>query len=180
VFTSQALLVDKWDRQMIQERDRVIELRQTSSRLKQGAASINAELEVILQRQDEMHLALSELEKKVEVEAQVLPEGLSARQQAYDLVESLDKELGEMREALTATVDDLKERRQAEAQGGSGQQLAQMVQVLDVHLSAFQWLDTQSQSLEESLRQVDQLMADQHTLQRMGARGRLTSEAMQD
>merc|ERR1712228_791925 len=104
-FTSQALLVDKWDRRMIEDRDRAIELQSTSSRLKQATASINAELEVVLQRQDEIHLALTELEKKVEEEAQVLPDGLSPRQQAYDLVESLDKELGEMREALTSTVE---------------------------------------------------------------------------
>eukprot|EP00967_Tisochrysis_lutea_P140745 scaffold257648_cov27-Tisochrysis_lutea.AAC.2 len=41
----------------------------------QGAASLNAELELVLQRQDEMHEALAELERKVRAQARlrVLP-----------------------------------------------------------------------------------------------------------
>ena len=95
----------------IEQRDRALQLHYASSRLKQGAAAINAELESILQRQEEMHTALAELERKVEAETGQFADVPTERQQAYDLAESLDKELGEMRGTLEATVERVNERR---------------------------------------------------------------------
>jgi len=161
-FTKQAVKVDQWDRQTIEQRDRALQLHQASTSLKQGAAAINAELEGILQRQEEMHNALSELEKKVEAETHHLSERPSERQQAYDLAESLDKEIGEMRETLEATVEKVNDRRQADAQGQTEKQLEQMVRVLDVHLNAFKWLETQSGALDENLRMVDSILGHGH------------------
>jgi len=45
------------------------------------------------------------------------------------------------------------------------------VRVLDVHLNAFKWLDAQAGSLDESLRNVDALMADQGALARLASMG---------
>ena len=42
-----------------------------------------------------------------------------------------------------------------------------MVHVLDVHLNAFQWLETQSDQLDECLRQADAIATDQLALQRL-------------
>jgi hypothetical protein len=64
-FTNQASKVEAWDRQLIAQRDETLRLHEATTNLKQGAASLNAELELVLQRQDEMHEALVELERKV-------------------------------------------------------------------------------------------------------------------
>lgn len=178
---------------------------------------MNAELEIILQHQDEMHNALAELEKKVEAEARNTAERPSERQQAalspphclcpsvvretsmtsgwqaYALVDPLDKELSETKDMLTATVERLSSQRRAEsAEKGSAhtvrlvlvrtfcvclvvvasppfpmQALSKIMHVLDVHLNAFQWLEAQSDSLEDCLRRADMISTDQLSLQRM-------------
>lgn len=168
-FSAQAVKVDQWDRALIKQRDRALQLHETTVRIKQGAAAVNAELELILQHQDEMHNALAELEKKVEAEARQVADRPSDRQQAYALVEALDKELAETKDLLAATVERLNMQRRAESaeRGSAHTALSQMVHVLDVHLNAFQWLETQSDALEECLRQADAIATDQLSLQRV-------------
>ena len=51
--------------------------------------------------------------------------------------------------------------------GAERSALSQMMNVLDVHLNAFLWLEEQSNKLEESLRQVDLMAINQQALQRM-------------
>jgi len=168
-FTAQAVKVDEWDRSLIKQRDRALQLHESTLRLKQDADAVNAELEIILQHQDEMHNALAELEKKVEAEARNTAERPSERQQAYALVESLDKELSETKDMLTATVERLSSQRRAESaeKGSAHTALSKIMHVLDVHLNAFQWLEAQSDSLEDCLRRADMISTDQLSLQRM-------------
>ena len=158
-FTEQAVAVDRWDRQLIEQRDRALGLHEGCATLKLHAAALNAELELILQRQDEMHGALSVLEKKVDKETRLLPPRAGERQQAYELAEGLDKELGEMRETLNATVERLNKRRALESTGAAAGQLAQLVQVLNVHLNAFQWLDSQGADLDAMMSKLEAQMA---------------------
>mgnify|MGYP002831025747 CR=1 FL=1 len=67
-FAAQAREVDAWDRKTLEQRDRALALHETTERLKQGNTTINAELEAMLLHQEEVHAALSELEKKVAAE----------------------------------------------------------------------------------------------------------------
>jgi len=68
-----------------------------------------------------------------------------------------------MRETLTDAVEALNGARAAEAAEPPDAELARTVRVLDVHLSAFKWLDEQAGGLDEDLRRVDALMADEHS-----------------
>ena len=167
-FTQQALEVDERDRQLIQERDRVLQLTDTTQRLKQNAAALNAELELILQRQDEMHAALAALEKKVEDEAAHFRqlERPSERQRAYQLAEHLDTELGQTREELAECVEQLNHQRQAEAGADDAHKLAQLVEVMDVHLNALNYLESQSNKLDATLQQADAMLGGQSAMQR--------------
>jgi len=166
-FTTQALQVDERDRQLIQQRDRALKLDETTRRLKQNATALNAELELVLGRQDEMHAALRELESKVEEEANHFRhlERPSERQQAYQLAEHLDAELGQTREELAECVEQLNAQRQAEAGGQEAHRLAQLVEVMDVHVNALHYLEGQSDKLDATLQQVS-LLGGQHAMQR--------------
>jgi len=53
---------------------------------------------------------------------------------------------GEMRETLTDAVEALNGARAAEAAEPPDAELARTVRVLDVHLSAFKWLDEQARA----------------------------------
>jgi len=159
-FVAQAKQVDQWDRELIVQRDRALRLQQQTSMLSQGADAISSELELILHHQDEMHAALSELERKVEEEGRSFHDRPGERQQAYALVESLDRELADTRSLLTDTIKQVNASSPAEdASGGSGTQLSQLVQVLDSHLSAFQWLDANSNQLEQQLSRADTMLS---------------------
>ena len=122
--------MDQWDRTLIKQRDRALQLHDTATRLKQGATQVNTELEAILLHQEEMHLALSELEKKVEAEDRKYDQP-SDRQEAYALVEKLDTELSETKELLNDTVDRLNAKREAE----SAEQ-ASMVRTVSNHVAS--------------------------------------------
>ena len=175
----------------------------------------------MLQRQDEMHAALRELELKVEEEANHFRhlERPSERQQAYQLAEHLDAEcapppppprhrpiaapprprsririrthassrpqrpscthsslahlpspsprrrLGQTREELAECVEQLNTQRQAEAGGQEAHRLAQLVEVMDVHVNALHYLDGQSDKLDATLQQVA-LLGGQQAMQR--------------
>ena len=67
--------------------------------------------------------------------------------------------LGEMRETLNATVERLNKRRALESTGAAARQLAQLVQVLNVHLNAFQWLDSQGADLDAMMSKLEAQMA---------------------
>jgi len=97
---------------------------------------------------------------QVEAEGRNFPDRPSERRQAYELVESLDRELHDTRGLLNDTL----ERVNTGGSGGGGRggpsaQLAQMVHVLDVHLSAFQYLDHNSKKVEAALAQADHLLS---------------------
>jgi len=82
LFSAQAAQVEAWDRKLIEQRDRALTLHESTARLKRGAASLNAELELVLQRQDELHAALTELERRVASEVRVAGSGAPSERQA--------------------------------------------------------------------------------------------------
>ena len=67
-FTAQAVELDRRDRELVAARDRALRLQLTASKLEQGTEALTAEIELILQHQDQLHSALSTLERRVEEE----------------------------------------------------------------------------------------------------------------
>ena len=133
--------------------------------------ALNSEIELILHHQDEMHAALSELERKVEAEGRAFPDRPGERQQAYALAEELDKQIADTRALLTNSISKLNERNgtangavdgvpppSAASNGGGDSQLNRIVHVLDVHLNAFQYLETNATKLDSALAQADKLL----------------------
>ena len=173
-FVEQAQSVDKLDRELVVERDRALRLQLASRRLRKGTDDLASELELILRHQDEMHLALSELERRVEEEGKAFPDRPSERQQAYLLVEDLDKKLGDTRALLGDSIARLNSSRGGDegggdgmggggvgggiGGGGGGDPAARVVRVLDVHLNAFQYLESHASRLDAALSQADALL----------------------
>ena len=172
VFVDQAQRVDQLDRELVVERDRALRLQLTAQRLRKGTDDLTSELELILRQQDEMHAALSALERRVEDEGRSFPDRPSERQQAYALVEALDKKLGDTRSLLSESISRLNSSRggvdvlgitgsgDSHAAGGVGSDpLSRVVQVLDVHLNAFQFLESNAVKLDQALSQADTMLA---------------------
>ena len=134
-FAAQAREVDAWDRKTLEQRDRALALHETTERLKQGNTAINAELEAMLLHQEEVHAALSELEKKVAAEV-ASPRAPSERQQVYTLVEGLDRDLADTRADVDALVERLNAARDADGMVGAAQHLGKLVRAMDVQVNA--------------------------------------------
>ena len=173
-FVEQAGRVDTMDRELVVQRDRALRLQLASQKLRKGTDDLMSELELILHHQDEMHAALSQLERKVEEEGRSFPERPSERQQAYALVEDLDRKLSDTRTVLAESIQQLNSRTGGDANGYAGvggggagapagpPALSRMVHVLDVHLNAFQFLEANSVKLDAALSQADSLLAQPH------------------
>ena len=69
------------------------------------------------------------------------------------------------REELAECVEQLNAQRQAEAGGGEATRLAQLVEVMDVHVNALHYLESQSDKLDATLQQVA-LLGGQQAMQR--------------
>ena len=78
---------------------------------------------------------------------------------------SLRRRLGQTREELAECVEQLNAQRQAEAGGQEAHRLAQLVEVMDVHVNALHYLDGQSDKLDATLQQVA-LLGGQQAMQR--------------
>ena len=109
-----------------------------------------------------MHAALSTLERKVEEEGRAFPDRPGERQQAYALVEELDARIADTRSVLTTAISQVNAHRvNGDGAGGGGGALARVVSVLDVHLSAFQYLEQNGAKLDAALSQADRLLSQQ-------------------
>ena len=160
-FVHQARAVDEMDHKLLEERDRALRLQLTTKKLKDGAGKLASELELILHHQDAMDEALSALEKEVEEQGRAYPDHPSDRQQAYALFEHLDRELNNTRLLLDDTIERVNSRANRAPHPGLGAptpSLNQLVNVLDVHLSAFQYLEQQGKEVEDALQQADRLL----------------------
>ena len=142
--------MDAWDRKTLEQRDRALALHETTERLKQGNTAINAELEAMLLHQEEVHAALSELEKKVAAEV-ASPRAPSERQQVYTLVEGLDRDLADTRADVDALVERLNAARDADGMVGAAQHLGKLVRAMDVQVNAFEWLEAEQAKLDAQL-----------------------------
>ena len=75
------------------------------------------------------------------------------------------RRLGQTREELAECVEQLNAQRQAEAGGQEATRLAQLVEVMDVHVNALHYLESQSDKLDATLQQVA-LLGGQQAMQR--------------
>jgi len=154
--------VDKFDRELVVKRDRALQLQLNTAALRQGTEGLGSEIELVLRHQDEMHAALSELERQVEEEGRAYADEPGERQRAYALVEDLDRQLADTRALLTDSIGRLNARTAGGGPDTDGQQsgqLARMVRVLDVHLNAFQYLESNTLKLDHALETADKLLA---------------------
>ena len=160
-FVGQARAVDAMDRELLEARDRALRLHHTTKKLKDGAEKLSSELELILHHQDAMHEALSALERQVEEDGSAFPDHPSERLQAYALFEQLDRELNDTRLLLDDTIERVNSRANRAPHPGLGAptpSLNQLVNILDVHLSAFQYLEQNGKKVEDALQEADRLL----------------------
>ncbi|KAI8423602.1 hypothetical protein MSG28_012673 [Choristoneura fumiferana] len=140
-FINQATQINAWDRLLIANGEKIVEVNDTVQAVKNEQQSLELELDFVLAQQKELEELLAPMEKQL-LESGDRPRD-PEREQMYSLAENLDSQIRTMSQ-------DLKE-------------IGQIGRILNAHMSSMQWIDN---SIAQISTKLDQLKATHDTLRR--------------
>ncbi|XP_048002455.1 nuclear pore glycoprotein p62 [Leguminivora glycinivorella] len=157
-FINQATQINAWDRLLIANGEKIVEVNDTVQAVKNEQQSLELELDFVLAQQKELEDLLAPLEK------QLLESGDRARdperEQMYNLAENLDSQLKTMSQDLKEVIEHLNETNRSQ---DSNDPIGQIGRILNAHMSSMQWIDN---SIAQISTKLDQLKATHDTLRR--------------
>ncbi|ORX91459.1 hypothetical protein K493DRAFT_227920 [Basidiobolus meristosporus CBS 931.73] len=163
-FHEQAVEVAEWDRVLVENGEKISKLYTETVAAEATQANIDQNLEYIDSQQQELSSILDAYESQVR---ELLDGGLARgegvqpadeeREKAYNLAEGLNKQLDDMSKNLATMIDEINQSAvlsgTKEAQDDEDP-IAQIVQILNAHLTSLEWIDQNSSSLNAQLKDV--------------------------
>ncbi|XP_063897256.1 uncharacterized protein LOC126056616 isoform X2 [Helicoverpa armigera] len=159
VFINQATQINAWDRLLIANGEKIVELNDAVQSVKNEQQSLEHELDFVLAQQKELEDLLAPMEKQLSEETVDRlrdPE----REHMYSLAENLDTQLRQMSEDLKEVIEHLNETNRSQ---DSNDPIVQIGRILNAHMSSMQWIDN---SIAQISTKLDQLKATHDTLRR--------------
>ncbi|XP_054012520.1 nuclear pore glycoprotein p62 [Hylaeus anthracinus] len=150
VFVNQAAQVNAWDKLLITNGEKIVALNQEVERVKIEQQQLEHELDYVVGQQKELQDCLVPLEKELESLSVSDPE----REYTYRLAEELDTQLKCMSEDLKEIIEHL---NQANRTQDSSDPIVQIGKILNAHMNSLQWLDQQTNLLNQKIQQIDQM-----------------------
>ncbi|CAH1641763.1 unnamed protein product [Spodoptera littoralis] len=158
-FINQATQINAWDRLLIANGEKIVELNDAVQTVKNEQQSLEHELDFVLAQQKELEDLLAPMEKQLSeenVDRLRDPE----REHMYSLAENLDTQLRQMSEDLKEVIEHLNETNRSQ---DSNDPIVQIGRILNAHMSSMQWIDN---SIAQISTKLDQLKATHDTLRR--------------
>lgn len=158
-FINQATQINAWDRLLIANGEKIVELNDAVQTVKNEQQSLEHELDFVLAQQKELEDLLAPMEKQLSEETMDRlrdPE----REHMYSLAENLDTQLRQMSEDLKEVIEHLNETNRSQ---DSNDPIVQIGRILNAHMSSMQWIDN---SIAQISTKLDQLKATHDTLRR--------------
>ncbi|KAJ8708405.1 hypothetical protein PYW07_010530 [Mythimna separata] len=158
-FINQATQINAWDRLLIANGEKIVELNDAVQSVKNEQQSLEHELDFVLAQQKELEDLLAPMEKQLSEETVDRlrdPE----REHMYSLAENLDTQLRQMSEDLKEVIEHLNETNRSQ---DSNDPIVQIGRILNAHMSSMQWIDN---SIAQISTKLDQLKATHDTLRR--------------
>ncbi|KAF9423666.1 hypothetical protein HW555_000992 [Spodoptera exigua] len=158
-FINQATQINAWDRLLIANGEKIVELNDAVQSVKNEQQSLEHELDFVLAQQKELEDLLEPMEKQLSEETVDRlrdPE----REHMYSLAENLDTQLRQMSEDLKEVIEHLNETNRSQ---DSNDPIVQIGRILNAHMSSMQWIDN---SIAQISTKLDQLKATHDTLRR--------------
>ncbi|KAJ1734115.1 FG-nucleoporin nsp1 [Coemansia biformis] len=177
-FHTQANTVGYWDRALVQQGKRITELYEATMGVESEQAALDQNLEHMEGQQGALQNLLDAYEGRVQDivrKTTVRPAGgkgvaMTADQErdhVYSSAERLNQQLDELARRLTALVEDVNGVSAATAPAGDGDgqrgaadPFAQIVQILNAHLTSLEWVDSQTTQLQERLKTAQRVFQD--------------------
>ncbi|KAJ2799657.1 FG-nucleoporin nsp1 [Coemansia guatemalensis] len=183
-FHTQANTVKYWDRALVQQGKRITELYEATMGVESEQAALDQSLEHMEGQQTALENLLNTYEGRVQdivrkTTARPAGKGVMTadqeRDHVYSSAERLNQQLDELSRRLTTLVEDVNGISNASApatskDSGDGQQerggaaavdpFAQIVQILNAHLTSLEWIDTQTAQLQERVSTAQRMHQD--------------------
>ncbi|XP_063241395.1 nuclear pore glycoprotein p62 [Bacillus rossius redtenbacheri] len=151
VFVNQASQVNAWDRLLIANGDKIVNLNGAVERVKLEQQQLDHELDFIRAQQRDLEDCLGPLER------QLLPAPTSAdpeRERTYQLAENVDTQLKQMTEDLKEVIEHLNEANRVK---DATDPMVQVGRILNAHMNSLQWLDQKTAAIATLVDEVSKL-----------------------
>ncbi|XP_035682549.1 nuclear pore glycoprotein p62-like isoform X1 [Branchiostoma floridae] len=152
-FLHQATQVNAWDRQVIENGEKIVALNEAVQRVKLDQGRLDHELDFILAQQRELEDMLLPLEGAVKSQAPSIYQQHAdlEREHTYQLAENTDAQLKRMMQDIKDIIEHL---NQSGAPNTSNDPLHQIARILNAHMDSLQWLDQNAAVLQRKVDEV--------------------------
>lgn len=144
VFIEQATQINAWDKILIGNNQKILELNDAVQKVKNDQQIIEQELEFIATQHKELEESIIPLQK----EFSQIPQVDVERSQTYMLVENLDTQLKQMSEDLREIIDNLNEANKGQ---DNSDPIIQIGKILNAHMTSLQWIESSSAAITNKL-----------------------------
>ncbi|KAJ2593020.1 FG-nucleoporin nsp1 [Coemansia sp. RSA 1722] len=175
-FHTQANTVSYWDRALVQQGKRITELYDATMAVEAEQAALDQSLEHMEGQQSALQNLLDTYEGHVQDIVSKTKSRSSGskgvamtadeeRDHVYSSAERLNTQLDELTRRLTALVEDVNgissaNTGEADGQRGNPDPFAQIVQILNAHLSSLEWIDSQTANLQDRVKCAQRVHQD--------------------
>ncbi|KAJ1758070.1 FG-nucleoporin nsp1 [Coemansia sp. RSA 353] len=169
-FHTQARTVGYWDGALVQQGQRITELYEATMGVEAEQAALDQSLEHMEGQQSALRALLDTYEGRVQgiVRRTAPPAGRNVAMSAdeerghvYASAERLNQQLDELARRLTTLVEDVNEVSSATpASDARSDPFAQIVQILNAHLTSLEWVDAQTAQLHDRVKSAQRVYQD--------------------
>lgn len=147
IFTDQATQINAWDKILISNNQKILELNDAVQKIKADQSTLEQELEFIATQHRELEESITPLQQ----ELMTIPQADVERLQTYSMVENLDNQLKQMSEDLKEIIDNLNESSKSQ---DINDPIIQIGKILNAHMSSLQWIETSSTEINNKLEEI--------------------------
>ncbi|KAJ1647302.1 FG-nucleoporin nsp1 [Coemansia asiatica] len=176
-FHTQANTVSYWDRALVQQGKRITELYEATMAVEAEQAALDQSLEHMEGQQNALQNLLDTYEghvqdivSKTKTRPPAGSRGVAMtadeeRDHVYSSAERLNTQLDELTRRLTALVEDVNgissaNTGEGEGRRGNADPFAQIVQILNAHLSSLEWINSQTAQLQDRVKSAQRVYQD--------------------
>jgi len=151
-FMNQATQVNAWDQLLVKNGEKILNLNDAVSRVRQDQQRLEHELDFVSGQQAELEEALRPLEQAMAGTTVTVD---TDRERTYQLAENLDAQLKRMSEDLKEVISHLNAGNRAT---DISDPVAQIAKILNAHMDSLQWIDSNATVVEKQLAQAARVM----------------------
>ncbi|XP_073846093.1 nucleoporin 62 [Musca autumnalis] len=150
VFTDQATQINAWDKVLISNNQKILDLNDAVQKVKADQQTLEQELEFIATQHKELEESIVPLQK----EFMKIPQVDVERSQTYLMVENLDTQLKQMSEDLKEIIDNLNESNKCQ---DNTDPIIQIGKILNAHMSSLQWIEQSTSNIGNKLEDITKM-----------------------